>query len=158
MNNTTNQSIKIIIDIALALMSVVVVLVLIELFSPAAKVFFSDDYNFENSNYPVFYTEEELANQNENIQERIDSVRRGEVEADLKRLRLEGPLYWICITLFLFYYLSYSDKAFIASFLVFSLPFVFFGFILISELLCCFFVLVISIIFLKKNSLLNFYK
>lgn len=128
---------KWLLDAALAIFSIVVVLTLIELFSPVAKVYSQPlDLSFESTEGHR-YTLEERAEIEEQFDRKIEAVESGQLSADLRRQRLHGPLYGLVIPLFVVGLFVASWKLFLVAFVLLVVPFFLFGFVLLVEVFLC---------------------
>ena len=152
---TDSKVSKWVLDAALAMLSIAVILILIEFFSPAAKVYSQPlELSFESTEGHR-YTPEERAAIEEQFDRKIEAVESGQLSADLRRQRLHGPLYGLIIPLFAIGLFVFSWKVFLLAFTVFVVPFFLFGFVLPIEVFLCFIAAGLGWIIAHKSKLFH---
>ena len=124
-------------EAVLAALSIAIILVLIEFFSPAARVYSQPlDLSFESPEEQR-YTPEQRAEIEQQFDRKIEAVESGQLSSDLKRQRLHGPLLGLAIPLFIVGFFVVSWRAFLALFVIFTIPFFLLGFVLLVEVFLC---------------------
>lgn len=105
---------SLILSVILVSLAILVSFILVELCSPIVRVY-SEPMEFTFDGGPGhLYTPEQRAEIDAKFEESFEEMRRGKVDPDRRRLRIDGPLYFIWLPLILVGFFAKEWKCFLA--------------------------------------------
>lgn len=124
----------VLLSVSLAITAVAVCLILIEFFSPAARLF-NPELKLDFKTGPdVHLTLEQRVEIRRREAEIDEQIRRGEIEPERRRLRIYGPFYALALPLLVIGFLAKEWRVFLAIFVPCMLAFSAFGFFFLIEI------------------------